>query len=143
MTLRIPNAQFTRWYIGVYGFSTCTYFISVSSSSTYTPIAPARMPDIYVTDQCATCVHGSCTPEGVCACSSGWAGQYCDIGNIFSPLLEKVLTHHQRLPQSPISVYPSQGASRWGGGPITVLRPLLAPISASTCSKRLVPSTPF
>jgi len=62
-TLRISDGQFSKWYIGVYGFRMCTYLVSASS-----------------TDQCPRCEHGTCSSEeGICICHDGWAGEYCNI----------------------------------------------------------------
>jgi len=80
-TLRIPDAQFAKWHIGVFGFTPCTYFISASSSS-----------------RCGQCVHGSCaTNAGECICNNGWTGQYCDkqitqITNFSQPIMGHLAT---------------------------------------------------
>eukprot|EP01087_Luapelamoeba_hula_P013987 TRINITY_DN403_c0_g1_i1.p1 TRINITY_DN403_c0_g1~~TRINITY_DN403_c0_g1_i1.p1 ORF type:complete len:607 (+),score=43.39 TRINITY_DN403_c0_g1_i1:60-1823(+) len=61
VNLVIPEPQNDIWYIGVYGWSTCNYTISVGDRTN------------------KTCVHGTwdASIDG-CLCSSGWTGVYCD-----------------------------------------------------------------
>jgi len=63
--VRIDDAQFTTWHIGVFGFRYCNYSLQVSSTT--------RCPN------CGT--HGTCdTKMGVCICEPGWSGTYCEVG---------------------------------------------------------------
>jgi len=61
-TLRVDNPGTQRWFIGVYGFSTCTYNLTLS-------------PDAACTGGCGA--NGRCV-SGRCICSAGWAGERCD-----------------------------------------------------------------
>jgi len=64
-TIRIDDAQFDTWHIGVFGFRLCEYQITVKS-----------------TTRCPLCgPHGTCdTKMGVCICQPGWSGTYCESG---------------------------------------------------------------
>ena len=37
------------------------------------------------------CVNGICSRPGLCTCSSGWVGGYCQIGKLHSPGLLQLL----------------------------------------------------
>lgn len=63
-TIRVPDAQFSTWYIGVFGFKDCEYRVKAVSTSTCPP--------------CGT--HGTCdTSAGRCVCDDGWTGDSCQI----------------------------------------------------------------
>lgn len=64
--LTIPEPTVGAWYIGVYGYSTCAYTISVNLVST----CPG-------TPQCSG--NGICT-QGICQCNEGFGGPTCSIG---------------------------------------------------------------
>jgi len=61
--INIPNPQFNTWYIGIYGYATCTYTVTQSTSTQCAPgcVAP----------------YGTCTSTGTCACNAGWSGDDC------------------------------------------------------------------
>jgi len=62
-TLTIPDAGQQTWYIGLFGWSTCTYVITVTESTT--------CPN-------ACSGNGVCGADGTCTCNAGWSGQACD-----------------------------------------------------------------
>lgn len=55
------------WYAGVYGFLGCSFTLSVSGPSVDCP------------GGCSS--HGTCGPDGVCACSAGYGGADCALTN--------------------------------------------------------------
>jgi len=62
-SLIIPDPGRAVWYIGIYGWSTCGYIITVTESTSCSP-------------NCTT--HGTCLADGTCMCNSGWSGDACD-----------------------------------------------------------------
>jgi len=60
----IPNPGAGTYWIGIYGSS-------YSNPCTYTLITS-------LSNQCVSCVHGSCLDFGYCQCQGGWAGEGCD-----------------------------------------------------------------
>jgi hypothetical protein len=61
--ITIPNPQFTTWYIGVYGYATCTYNVTQYVS---TSCIPGCNPPF-----------GQCAPDGSCICAPNYAGPTC------------------------------------------------------------------
>eukprot|EP01090_Pellita_catalonica_P018862 TRINITY_DN6230_c0_g1_i1.p1 TRINITY_DN6230_c0_g1~~TRINITY_DN6230_c0_g1_i1.p1 ORF type:complete len:576 (-),score=88.08 TRINITY_DN6230_c0_g1_i1:72-1799(-) len=61
--LTIKDPQFETWYIGVYGFQTCTYRLSAGVNTTC--IAGCAPPS------------GTCAKDGSCICAAGYGGQTC------------------------------------------------------------------
>jgi hypothetical protein len=64
-TVTIVNPQGTTWYIGVFGFQSCEYVLSVHESVKCT---------------CSSSSTGHCESDSpTCICNDGWAGTACDI----------------------------------------------------------------
>jgi len=55
------DSRGTEIFIGVFGWGDCLYSLQVNSSVA-----------------CSDCVHGLCTTDGICLCSTGWAGSNCN-----------------------------------------------------------------
>jgi len=62
--LVIPSPGQNTWYIGLYGFKSCLYNITV----VYTATCP---------NGCSN--HGQCTPSGRCICNQGYVGLDCSM----------------------------------------------------------------
>lgn len=60
-TLPVPNQPNKILYIGLYGWSSVGYNMKVMN-----------------TVACPSCVHGTCTTEGICQCDDPWIGAACD-----------------------------------------------------------------
>jgi len=67
VTLTIPNAGNVDWKIGIYGFSECSYNITVFESNT-------------CPNSCSG--HGICESNGACWCNDDYAGVDCSIRGI-------------------------------------------------------------
>jgi len=63
-SLVIPDPGQATWYIGVFGWTSCTYTISVQLSNA-------------CPNHCSN--HGTCNAEGVCVCEGGFTGVDCSI----------------------------------------------------------------
>jgi hypothetical protein len=55
------------------------------------PSAPDKLPCRNVTDGCPKCDfdchgRGECGTDGVCRCSPGWRGRFCEISNLQCPV---------------------------------------------------------
>jgi hypothetical protein len=61
-TMSIPDPGSNTWYFGVYGWSTCSFTITIVETNACLP-------------GCNT--HGQCI-SGTCICNDGWAGEACD-----------------------------------------------------------------
>lgn len=68
------------WYLGVFGYSSCSYTISVNIINTC-PGNPV----------CSG--HGTCTPQGMCQCNTGYGGTNCN--TTVTPLVSGVTTTGQ------------------------------------------------
>jgi len=62
-TLTIQDPGVATWYVGIYGWTTCSFTIT-----------------FYETSACpAGCsLHGTCMSNGFCSCQNGWSGLACD-----------------------------------------------------------------
>eukprot|EP01119_Soliformovum_irregulare_P007740 TRINITY_DN2020_c0_g1_i1.p1 TRINITY_DN2020_c0_g1~~TRINITY_DN2020_c0_g1_i1.p1 ORF type:complete len:605 (+),score=92.04 TRINITY_DN2020_c0_g1_i1:32-1846(+) len=65
-SITIPDPGQATWWIGVYGFTSCSYTLVAQEDST-------------CPNGCSG--HGQCTPSGVCLCNDGWAGVDCSQGS--------------------------------------------------------------
>jgi len=63
--ITVPTPTGT-WFIGVYGYRTCSYTVTVNLQNT----CPGNPP-------CSG--HGDCTSSGLCQCNSGYAGLNCSL----------------------------------------------------------------
>lgn len=73
-SLVIPDPGQATWYIGVFGWTSCTYTISVQLSNA-------------CPNHCSN--HGTCNAEGVCVCEGGFTGVDCSISTSFFIFLKR------------------------------------------------------
>jgi len=66
--LTIPNPGTAMWYFGLYGYTPCEYYISLTATAS----CPGNPP-------CSN--HGTCR-NGVCVCNQTWAGVDCSSSSV-------------------------------------------------------------
>jgi len=64
-TLVVYTPDFSTWWIGIYGTTSCEYDMFIDN---YSP----------ATSACGVCINGICNKDNVCQCNQGWIGQTCN-----------------------------------------------------------------
>lgn len=77
MQIKFNSTQVGTYYLGVYGFSTCSYIVKAVLTGFSSFLS--HKTNSYIGSCPNDCSgHGSCL-NGVCVCSGAWAGSDCSV----------------------------------------------------------------